>query len=36
MEGLEDPAEQEEQELQRYRKLMKKAAVAGVLVQCLW
>ncbi|MDD1613590.1 MAG: heavy metal translocating P-type ATPase, partial [Methylococcaceae bacterium] len=29
MEGLEDPAEQEEQELQRYRKLMKKAAVAG-------
>jgi Cu+-exporting ATPase len=30
MEGLEDPAEQEEQELQRYRKLMKKAAVAGV------
>lgn len=29
MEGLEDPAEQERQELQRYRKLMKKAAVAG-------
>ncbi|MGR9115852.1 MAG: heavy metal translocating P-type ATPase [Gammaproteobacteria bacterium] len=29
MEGLEDPAEQEEQELQRYRSLMKKAAVAG-------
>ena len=29
MEGLEDPAEQEEQEMQRYRKLMKKAAVAG-------
>ncbi|MEY3788032.1 MAG: hypothetical protein RLZ75_2239, partial [Pseudomonadota bacterium] len=29
MEGFEDPAEQEEQELQRYRKLMKKAAVAG-------
>ncbi len=29
MEGLEDPAEQEQQELQRYRKLMKKAAVAG-------
>ena len=30
MEGLEDPAEQEEQELQRYRKLMKKASVAGI------
>jgi Cu+-exporting ATPase len=30
MEGLEDPAEQEELELQRYRKLMKKAAVAGL------
>ena len=30
MEGFEDPAEQEEQELQRYRKLMKKAAVAGI------
>lgn len=30
MEGLEDPAEQEEQELQRYRKLMKKATVAGI------
>lgn len=30
MEGFEDPAEQEQQELQRYRKLMKKAAVAGV------
>jgi Cu+-exporting ATPase len=30
MEGLEDPAEQEAQELQRYRKLMKKASVAGV------
>ena len=30
MEGFEDPAEQEEQELQRYRELMKKAAVAGV------
>jgi Cu+-exporting ATPase len=30
MEGFEDPAGQEEQELQRYRKLMKKAAVAGV------
>ncbi len=30
MEGMEDPAEQEEQELQRYRKLMKKAAVAGI------
>ncbi|MDP1773128.1 MAG: heavy metal translocating P-type ATPase [Methylobacter sp.] len=30
MEGFEDPSEQEEQELQRYRKLMKKAAVAAV------
>lgn len=30
MEGLEDPAEQEAQELQRYHKLMKKASVAGV------
>ncbi|WP_262965554.1 heavy metal translocating P-type ATPase [Methylobacter psychrophilus] len=30
MEGMEDPAEQEAQELQRYRQLMKKAAVAGV------
>ena len=30
MEGLEDPAEQEEQELQRYRKLIKKASVAGI------
>ncbi len=29
MEGLEDPAEQEAQELQRYQKLMKKASVAG-------
>ncbi|OYV21692.1 MAG: Cu2+-exporting ATPase [Methylococcaceae bacterium NSP1-1] len=29
MEGLEDPAEQEQQELQRYRNLMKKASVAG-------
>lgn len=29
MEGFEDPAEQEQQELQRYRTLMKKAAVAG-------
>jgi Cu+-exporting ATPase len=29
MEGLEEPAEQEEQELQRYRSLMKKSAVAG-------
>ncbi len=31
MEGLEDPAEQEEQEMQRYRTLMKKAAVAASL-----
>ncbi|MDD5412069.1 MAG: heavy metal translocating P-type ATPase, partial [Methylobacter sp.] len=30
MEGLEDPSVQEEQELQRYRKLMKKAAVAAI------
>jgi Cu+-exporting ATPase len=30
MEGLEDPSAQEEQELQRYRQLMKKAAVAAV------
>ncbi|MGZ4969476.1 MAG: cation transporter, partial [Methylobacter sp.] len=30
MEGFEDPSEQEEQELQRYRQLMKKAAVAAV------
>jgi len=29
MEGLEDTSKQEEQELQRYRELMKKAAVAG-------
>src|SRR5512137_74123 len=29
MEGLEDPAEQEQQELQRYRNLMKKASIAG-------
>ncbi|MCX7101726.1 MAG: heavy metal translocating P-type ATPase [Methylobacter sp.] len=29
MEGLEDPSEQEEQELQRYRHLMKKASVAA-------
>ncbi len=29
MEGLEDPTEQENQELERYRVLMKKAAVAG-------
>lgn len=29
MEGIEDPSEQEEQELQRYRSLMKKAIVAG-------
>lgn len=31
MEGLEDPAEEEQQEAERYRDLMKKAAVAGVL-----
>lgn len=30
MEGLEDISEQEEQELLRYRKLMKKASVAGI------
>jgi len=30
MEGFEDPAEQDQQELQRYRQLMKKAAVAAV------
>lgn len=30
MEGIEDPSKQEEQELQRYRKLMKKAAVAAI------
>ena len=30
MEGIEDPSEQEDQELQRYRSLMKKASVAGV------
>ena len=30
MEGFEDPVAQEEQELQRYRLLMKKAGVAGV------
>jgi Cu+-exporting ATPase len=30
MEGLEDPSAQEEQELQRYRQLMEKAAVAAV------
>ncbi|WP_031432828.1 heavy metal translocating P-type ATPase [Methylomarinum vadi] len=29
MEGLEDPAEEEQQELERYQKLMKKAAVAA-------
>jgi len=29
MEGIEDPSEQEDQELQRYRSLMKKATVAG-------
>ncbi|RIZ64741.1 MAG: Cu(2+)-exporting ATPase [Methylococcales bacterium] len=29
MEGFEDPAEQEQQELQRYQTLMKKASVAG-------
>ncbi len=29
MEGLEDPAEQEQQELQRYQQLMQKAKVAG-------
>ncbi|WP_432745858.1 heavy metal translocating P-type ATPase [Methylobacter sp. G7] len=31
MEGFEDPSEQEEQELQRYRQLMKKASVAATL-----
>lgn len=31
MEGLEDPAEEEQQEAERYRDLMKKAAVAGIL-----
>src|SRR5574343_473845 len=31
MEGLEDPAEEEQQEAERYRDLMQKAAVAGVL-----
>lgn len=31
MEGLEDPAEEEQQEAERYQDLMKKAAVAGVL-----
>ncbi|PPD35623.1 MAG: copper-translocating P-type ATPase [Methylomonas sp.] len=31
MEGLEDPAEEEQQEADRYRDLMKKASVAGVL-----
>ncbi len=32
MEGLdEDPAEQEQQELQRYRQLMRKAVVAGII-----
>jgi Cu+-exporting ATPase len=30
MEGIEDPSEQEDQELRRYRSLMKKATVAGV------
>lgn len=30
MEGIEDPSEQEQQELQRYQTLMKKASVAGV------
>jgi len=30
MEGFEDPSEQEQQELQRYRKLMKKAVVAAI------
>ena len=29
MEGIEDPSEQEVQELQRYRSLMKKASIAG-------
>ena len=31
MEGLEDPAEQERQELARYRQLMRKASVAGAV-----
>lgn len=31
MEGFEDPSEQEELELQRYKKLIRKAAVAGVV-----
>ncbi|MEQ1530593.1 MAG: heavy metal translocating P-type ATPase [Methylococcales bacterium] len=31
MEGLEDPADQEEQELKRYQSLMKKAAVAAMV-----
>lgn len=31
MEGLEDPAEEEAQEEQRYRDLMRKAGVAGAL-----
>jgi Cu+-exporting ATPase len=38
MEGFEDPVDQEQQELQRYRKLMNKAAVAagfGVLLMLL-
>lgn len=35
MEGLEDPAEQEAQELQRYQELMHKAAVAGAFGLCL-
>lgn len=32
MEGFEDPSEQEELELQRYKKLIRKAVVAGELV----
>ncbi|WP_347988758.1 heavy metal translocating P-type ATPase [Methylomonas sp. AM2-LC] len=31
MEGFEDPAEEEQQEMQRYQELLKKAAVAGAL-----
>lgn len=31
MEGLEDPAEQEQQELKRYKQLMRKAIVAGAV-----
>jgi len=31
MEGLEDPAEQEERELERYQRLMQKAKVAGIV-----